>query len=66
MMILIAKNDLATDSFEEAIETIEQGLIGPSESSSSTAFRKFSWRTNAFEVWQFFFKIESDDGPMME
>ena len=35
------KNDLATDSFEDAIETIEQGLTGPSESSLS--LRKFDW-----------------------
>ena len=38
----MTKNDLATDSFEDAIETIEQGLTGPSE-SSSTVFRKFNW-----------------------
>ena len=35
----MTKNDLATDSFEDAIETIEQGLTGPSESSLS--LRKF-------------------------
>ena len=39
----MTKNDLATDSFEDAIETIEQGLTGPSESSWSTVFRKFNW-----------------------
>ena len=33
--------DLATESFEEVIETIEQGLTG---SSSSEAFRKFAWK----------------------
>ena len=40
--MMMTKTDLATDSFEEEIETTEQGLIGPSESSSSTDFRKFS------------------------
>ena len=43
---LMTKNDLATDSLEDAIETMEQGLAGPSESSSLTDFRKFFIKTN--------------------